>query len=350
LAQGSSLETPLRGQGAYFVTRAMVSFERGLFSVAPSGWLNGCLNHEDSDEIFLTSLWQHESNNAVKNIVVEALEMQPDEVDKMTSGGPSDSDVSQSSEELLEDTPRRVRLPSLSSQSSYSSRSECKSILQPPATRGSSTSPEPAHIDISAEDLAIPFSGRGDGSIGSFPRAPGTSPQKIEVSMMIDKICSMPAPQPMSAPMLIDPASILLDPAGTLGFAPAAALMGAVTGLTLVEQIHAETSVPIPSLQVLEQEGVLQQIRRNDQGEWASVGSIKHESGLCSPCLFWFRESCSKGILCNYCHFRHPGQKSKRIRPSRKARLQMRAEAESQAMVAAVESMDGFDDFGNDDE
>mmetsp|Transcript_10174 Transcript_10174/g.26342 ORF Transcript_10174/g.26342 Transcript_10174/m.26342 type:complete len:326 (+) Transcript_10174:77-1054(+) len=325
----------------------MVSLDRGLYSVTPSLWLNGSLNHEDSDEIFLTSLWQHESNNDVKNTIVEALDMQPDEVDKTTKGRPSDSDVSLSSVELWEDTPRRVWLPSLSSQSSNSSRDECESILQPPSTRERNTLLEPAHININAEDFAIPFLGRRNGNIDSFPRAPGMSPQTVDVSVMIDKICSMSAFQPMSAPTL-------LDPAGTLGFSPIASLMGAnptlVTGLNLVEQIHAETGVPIPTLQALEQDGVLQQIRRNNLGEWASVGSIKHEAGLCSPCLFWFRNSCSKGITCTYCHFRHLGQKSKRIRPSRKARLQMRAEAESQAMVAAVESMDGFDDFGNDDE
>jgi hypothetical protein len=64
---------------------------------------------------------------------------------------------------------------------------------------------------------------------------------------------------------------------------------------------------------------------RNDRGEVASIGSLKHAEGGCSPCLFWFRKSCAKGVHCDYCHFRHKGQRNKRIRPSKKTRMQMRA-------------------------
>lgn len=96
----------------------------------------------------------------------------------------------------------------------------------------------------------------------------------------------------------------------------------------VVEQIHKETHVPESELQVLYQQGILQQIPKNDQGELSSIGSIRHLDGECSPCLFWFRKSCAKGIHCSYCHFRHKGQRNKRIRPSRKTRLQMRAGTE----------------------
>mmetsp|Transcript_11044 Transcript_11044/g.25271 ORF Transcript_11044/g.25271 Transcript_11044/m.25271 type:complete len:227 (+) Transcript_11044:131-811(+) len=61
----------------------------------------------------------------------------------------------------------------------------------------------------------------------------------------------------------------------------------------------------------------------SDLGEAPSIGSLKHPDA-CSPCLFWFRNACTKGESCTFCHFMHEGQKNKRIRPSKKTRL-MRA-------------------------
>lgn len=92
----------------------------------------------------------------------------------------------------------------------------------------------------------------------------------------------------------------------------------------LVEQIHRETGHPMSDLQVLQQQGVLHQIPRNDGGELSSVGSLGHAAGDCSPCLFWYNKSCTKSVSCSYCHFKHKGQKKKRIRPSRKTRLQLK--------------------------
>eukprot|EP00930_Biecheleria_cincta_P053387 TRINITY_DN3884_c0_g1_i5.p1 TRINITY_DN3884_c0_g1~~TRINITY_DN3884_c0_g1_i5.p1 ORF type:complete len:368 (-),score=47.39 TRINITY_DN3884_c0_g1_i5:46-1149(-) len=62
----------------------------------------------------------------------------------------------------------------------------------------------------------------------------------------------------------------------------------------------------------------------NNEGEPTSRGSRNHPDS-CSPCIFWFRGLCGKGTECDYCHMKHPGQKNKRIRPSKSTRLQLRA-------------------------
>jgi len=56
-----------------------------------------------------------------------------------------------------------------------------------------------------------------------------------------------------------------------------------------------------------------------------SRGSAQHESGLCQPCIFWFKDQCIKGAQCIYCHLIHPGQKNKRFKPSKKTRADRRA-------------------------
>jgi len=96
------------------------------------------------------------------------------------------------------------------------------------------------------------------------------------------------------------------------------------SGESLVEQLHRETGMDIHNLQTLDNQGLLAQIPRNEEGEICSIGSTKHDSGECSPCLFWFKKQCAKGLFCDYCHFRHKGQRMKRIRPSKKTRMQMR--------------------------
>ncbi|CAE6946777.1 unnamed protein product [Symbiodinium sp. CCMP2592] len=82
------------------------------------------------------------------------------------------------------------------------------------------------------------------------------------------------------------------------------------------------TGVSQPS----DEDALLSQIPFNDEGERASLGSRLHPDN-CNPCIFWFKDKtfCNKGIMCDFCHFRHPGQKNKRIRPSKNTRLQMRA-------------------------
>jgi len=105
----------------------------------------------------------------------------------------------------------------------------------------------------------------------------------------------------------------------------------------LIQQIHAETGLPVNELQALAAKGLLEQIPRNEVGELTSRGSIEHTSGTCSPCIFWYKKACVKGLFCSYCHIRHPGQKSKRIRPSKKTRMQRRGLLEEQANTKPAE-------------
>jgi len=85
--------------------------------------------------------------------------------------------------------------------------------------------------------------------------------------------------------------------------------------------------------------------RPSEELQYASIGSIKHNSGDCSPCLFWFRRSCAKGVHCDYCHFRHKGQRNKRIRPSKKTRMQMRASVEpAGSQTLGPEELDSEDE------
>ncbi|CAJ1395326.1 unnamed protein product [Effrenium voratum] len=58
----------------------------------------------------------------------------------------------------------------------------------------------------------------------------------------------------------------------------------------------------------------------NESGERTSIGALHHPNS-CTRCIFWFRNVCEKGIRCEFCHFRHPGQVAKKIRPSKSTRL-----------------------------
>jgi len=112
-------------------------------------------------------------------------------------------------------------------------------------------------------------------------------------------------------------------------------------GLALIELLHRETHLPVSELQALHTQGLLSKIPRNDRGEISSIGSIGHATNECSPCIFWFKKSCAKGLHCDYCHFQHKGQRNKRIRPSKKTRMQMR----SAAPRADSEDEEGGEDF-----
>lgn len=80
-------------------------------------------------------------------------------------------------------------------------------------------------------------------------------------------------------------------------------------------------------------EDCIAQIPLDESGELSSIGSISHLAGRCQPCLFWFQASCGKGVRCSYCHLRHPGQKKKRIRMSKKVRLELQAMNASESPV-----------------
>eukprot|EP00747_Dinoflagellata_sp_TGD_P165305 gnl/TRDRNA2_/TRDRNA2_186401_c0_seq1.p1 gnl/TRDRNA2_/TRDRNA2_186401_c0~~gnl/TRDRNA2_/TRDRNA2_186401_c0_seq1.p1 ORF type:complete len:488 (-),score=55.50 gnl/TRDRNA2_/TRDRNA2_186401_c0_seq1:64-1422(-) len=65
-------------------------------------------------------------------------------------------------------------------------------------------------------------------------------------------------------------------------------------------------------------------------GEFPSVGSEKHVSGECLPCVYWFKGICANGKDCRHCHFLHEGQKNKRIRPSKQTRQRLAAKKKAE--------------------
>jgi len=69
-------------------------------------------------------------------------------------------------------------------------------------------------------------------------------------------------------------------------------------------------------------------IPRDPDGNLLSLGSIPHGvepvASECKPCIFFFKERCSKGQYCLHCHIPHPAFKAKRLRAS-KATRQRRA-------------------------
>merc|ERR1719310_823370 len=61
-----------------------------------------------------------------------------------------------------------------------------------------------------------------------------------------------------------------------------------------------------------------------DVAKLPSQGSKHHATKSCLPCLFFVMNQCLKDKRCNYCHIYHEEVKPKRIRPSKKTRLQLR--------------------------
>ena len=104
----------------------------------------------------------------------------------------------------------------------------------------------------------------------------------------------------------------------------------------LAMKIFAEVNgtVPIQQLQELAASGLLEKVPRTESGELASVGSIYHQTGTCAPCTYWFKSSCKYSIGCRYCHFLHPGQTSKRMRPSKQTRMRYRRRKAQEAELA----------------
>jgi hypothetical protein len=99
------------------------------------------------------------------------------------------------------------------------------------------------------------------------------------------------------------------------------------SGTTLIDQVCTElgASVPRELLEAIDTRGLLEKIPRNEHQQLTSIGSIGHSMDVqCQPCLFWFRGRCSKGILCEFCHYVHEGQRPKRIRAAKNTRLKMR--------------------------
>jgi len=119
----------------------------------------------------------------------------------------------------------------------------------------------------------------------------------------------------------------------------------------LVQRINTEMKgrIPLAKLEEMVDGGVLAGMPRDANGELTSAGSIHHPAGTCTPCAYWFKGICKYSICCNYCHFAHNGQKSKRLRPSKQTRMRIRRwEAqrtpENKSDQPADTLLDGFDD------
>lgn len=135
------------------------------------------------------------------------------------------------------------------------------------------------------------------------------------------------APIPEQLPLWVVPSSAHADVEGMRGTMEVGQVLRKAVqtaspdqGGSILQQLYLETGQPMSFLEELDQQGLLQQIPRDSEGRITSVGSIAHARGKCSPCVFWFKSACAKGLSCTYCHFRHKGQKNKRIRPSKKTR------------------------------
>lgn len=68
---------------------------------------------------------------------------------------------------------------------------------------------------------------------------------------------------------------------------------------------------------------ILNNLPKDQAGRLTSLGSVLHEDGQCKPCAYWFKSLCKNGVACHNCHLVHEGQRPKRLRPSKQARMQL---------------------------
>eukprot|EP00435_Cladocopium_sp_Y103_P064715 s251_g26.t1 len=68
---------------------------------------------------------------------------------------------------------------------------------------------------------------------------------------------------------------------------------------------------------------ILSNLPKDEAGRLTSLGSVLHEDGQCKPCAYWFKGLCKNGVACHNCHMVHEGQRPKRLRPSKQARMQL---------------------------
>jgi len=57
-----------------------------------------------------------------------------------------------------------------------------------------------------------------------------------------------------------------------------------------------------------------------DDANLPSLGSARHSSRQCKPCLFWYQSACHKGKRCLFCHIPHDDGEVRKVRPSKKTR------------------------------
>mmetsp|Transcript_34631 Transcript_34631/g.99806 ORF Transcript_34631/g.99806 Transcript_34631/m.99806 type:complete len:300 (-) Transcript_34631:117-1016(-) len=71
-----------------------------------------------------------------------------------------------------------------------------------------------------------------------------------------------------------------------------------------------------------------------------SLGSAKHSSGKCKPCVFVHKTGCENGAVCEFCHLCQPGEKLRRQK-ERRAKRTARLAAKRAAADAVEEPQSG---------
>jgi hypothetical protein len=77
--------------------------------------------------------------------------------------------------------------------------------------------------------------------------------------------------------------------------------------------------------------------------ELPTIGSVAHTFGKCKPCAFVYKNGCSNGTGCEFCHLCEPGEKRRRLQELLEKRRR-RKEQRSQRDQRALESP-AVDDF-----
>jgi len=83
----------------------------------------------------------------------------------------------------------------------------------------------------------------------------------------------------------------------------------------------------VPAFTQRELELMTEHVPRDEDGNPTSKGSILHDQGECTPCLFVHRNvGCQNGVLCTFCHFPHKRRAKSRPCKDKRDRFQKRVE------------------------
>jgi len=90
-----------------------------------------------------------------------------------------------------------------------------------------------------------------------------------------------------------------------------------------------------PHFTAQELELIKETVPRDEDGNLTSKGSMLHEEGTCTPCLFVHRNvGCHNGMLCTFCHFPHKRRGKARPCKDKRDRFQRRVEHMEKKMEA----------------
>jgi len=119
---------------------------------------------------------------------------------------------------------------------------------------------------------------------------------------------------------------------------------GSVTSSSLkiesdIETLHGSQDEDVPEAPPhfiqQELESIQETVPRDEDGNLTSKGSLLHDRGTCTPCLFVHRNvGCHNGILCTFCHFPHKRRGKARLCKDKRDRFQRRVEQMEKKMDA----------------